>query len=84
MTAAEGARLMGYLAACQVMIWPIHNRQALALKKQVVALINERGEAGDPPAMQAAVRHVTAEAAWIKTLPVDARDRLVFDWNELT
>lgn len=83
MTAAEGARLMGYLAACQVMIWPIHNRQALALKKQAVALINERGEAGDPPAMQAAVRHVTAEAAWIKTLPVDARDRLVFDWNEL-
>lgn len=83
MVAAEGARLMGYLAACQVMIWPVHNRDALAIKKQVVALVNRRGEAGDPPAMQSAVRHVTAEAAWIKTLPYDARDRLQFDWNEL-
>lgn len=83
MTAAEGARLMGYLAACQVMIWPVHNRTALEIKKQVVALVNVRGEAGDPPAMQSAVRHVTVEAAWIKTLPVGARDRLVFDWNEL-
>lgn len=83
LAAAEGARLMAYLAACQVMIWPVHNRDALATKKQVVALINRRGEAGDPPAMQSAVRHVTAEAAWIKTLPYDARDRLTFDWNEL-
>ena len=83
MVAAEGARLMGYLAVCQVMIWPVHNKDALATKKQVVALINRRGEAGDPPSMQSAVRHVTAEAAWIKTLPYDARDRLQFDWNEL-
>jgi len=83
MTAAEGARLMGYLAACQVMIWPIHNRAALATKKQIVALINARGEAGDPPEMQSAIRHVTAGAAWIKTLPAGARDRLIFDWNEL-
>lgn len=83
MAAAEGARLMGYLAACQVMIWPVHNREALRLKRAVVALINARGEQGDPPAMQATVRHVTAQAAWIKTLPVDARDVLVFDWNEL-
>ncbi|MBA4222544.1 MAG: hypothetical protein C0458_17580 [Methylobacterium sp.] len=83
LTAAEGARLMGYLAACQVMIWPIHNRDALATKKQVVALINRRGEVGDPASMQSAVRHVTAESAWIKTLPYDARDRLTFDWNEL-
>ena len=82
MTAAEGARLMGYLAACQVMIWPVHNRKALEIKKQVVALVNLRGEAGDPPAMQSAVRHVTAEAAWIKTLPVDARDPLVIDGND--
>lgn len=83
MTAAEGARLMGFLAACQVMIWPIHNREALAIKKQVVALINRRGEAGDPPSMQSAVRHVAAESAWIKTLPLGARERLQFDWNEL-
>lgn len=83
MTAAEGARLIGYLAACQAMIWPVHNREALEIKKRVVALINIRGEAGDPPAMQSAMRHVAAEAAWIKTLPFGARDRLVFDWNEL-
>jgi hypothetical protein len=83
MVAAEGARLMGYLAACQVMIWPIHNRHALATKREIVALINRRGEAGDPPSMQSAVRHITAEAAWIKTLPYDARDRLQFEWSEL-
>lgn len=83
LTAAEGARLMGYLAACQVMIWPVHSRDALAVKKQVVALINRRGEAGDPPAMQSAVQHVTSESARIKTLPVGARERLQFDWNEL-
>lgn len=83
LSAAEGARLMAYLAASQVMIWPLHNPDALALKKKIVSMINTRGEAGDPPAMQSAIRHVTAEAAWIKTLPVFARDRLVFDWNEL-
>ena len=33
--------------------------------------------------MLAAIRHVAADAAWIKTLPVDARDRLVFDWSEI-
>ena len=83
MAAAEGARIAGYLAAAQVMIWPVHNRSALAIKKEIVALVNLRGEIGDPVHMQAAVRHVTADAAWIKSLPIDARDRLVFDWSEL-
>lgn len=83
MVAAEGARIAGYLAAAQAMIWPVHNRAALALKKEVVALINLRGIIGDPVHMQAAVRHVTADAAWIKSLPENARDRLVFDWSEL-
>lgn len=81
--AAEGARIAGYLAAAQAMIWPVHNRTALAIKKEVVALINLRGEIGDPVHMLAAIRHITADAAWIKSLPVDARDRLVFDWSEL-
>ena len=83
MIAAEGARIAGYLAAAQVMIWPVHNRAALALKKEVVALVNLRGEVGDPIHMQAAIRHVTADAAWIKSLPPDSRDRLAFDWSEL-
>lgn len=83
MVAAEGARIAGYLAAAQIMIWPIHTRAALATKREIVALINLRGEIGDPVHMQASVRHVGADAAWVKSLPVDARDVLVFDWNEL-
>lgn len=83
MVAADAARIAGYLAAAQVMIWPIHNRAALATKQEIVALINLRGEIGDPVHMQAAVRHVTADAAWVKSLPADARDRLNFDWSEL-
>jgi hypothetical protein len=83
MVAAEGARIAGYLAAAQVMIWPVHNRASLATKKEVVSLINQRGEIGDPVHVQAAIRHVSADAAWIKSLPLGARDRLVFDWNEL-
>lgn len=83
MVAAEGARIAAYLAAAQAMIWPVHTRASLAIKQEIVALINLRGEVGDPIHMQAAIRHVTADAAWIKSLPVDARDRLVFDWSEI-
>ena len=83
MVAAEGARIAGYLAAAQVMIWPVHNRAALATKRETVALINLRGEIGDPGHMLAAIRHVTADAAWVKSLPPDSRERLVFDWSEL-
>lgn len=61
----------------------MHNRAALALKKEIVALINLRGEIGDPAHMQAAIRHVTADAAWVKSLPPDSRDRLVFEWSDL-
>lgn len=74
---------MGDLAARQVTIWPVHDRKALCLKQEVVALINVRGGKGDPLAMKAAVRHARAEAAWIKTLPVDARGELTFNRNEL-
>lgn len=83
MAAAEGARIAGYLAAAQVMIWPVHNRSALATKREIAALINLRGEIGDPVHMQAAIRHIAADAAWIKSLPPDSRDRLTFDWSEL-
>ncbi|MFC5508362.1 hypothetical protein [Bosea massiliensis] len=83
MVAAEGARIAAYLTAAQVMIRPVHNRAALALKKEIVALVNLRSEIGDPVHMLAAIRHVTADAAWIRSLPVDARDDLIFDWSEL-
>ncbi|MEZ2408841.1 hypothetical protein AB6806_18665 [Bosea sp. RCC_152_1] len=83
MVAAEGSRIAGYLAAARVMIWPVHTRAALATKREIVALMNLRGELGDPVNMQGAVRHVTADAAWVKSLPPDARDDLVFDFNEL-
>ncbi|PZQ86869.1 MAG: hypothetical protein DI534_15945 [Leifsonia xyli] len=83
MIAAEGARIAAYLACAQTMIWPVHNRAALALKKEIVALVNLRGEVGDPIHMLGAIRHVTADAAWIRSLPVGARDRLAFDWSEL-
>ena len=83
MVAAKGARIAGYLAAAQAMIWPVHSRESLATKHEVVDLINLRGIIGDPATMQAAVRHVTADAAWVKSLPDGARDRLVFQWNEL-
>jgi hypothetical protein len=83
MTASEGARIAGYLTAAQVMIWPLHNRSALATKLAIVELINLRAEIGDPIHMLAAIRHVASDAAWIKSLPPDARDVLVFDWNEL-
>ncbi len=83
MVAAEGARIAGYLTAAQVMIWPIHNRSALATKRTIVDLINLRAEIGDPIHMLAAIRHVAADAAWVKSLPPDARDVLVYDWNEL-
>lgn len=83
MVAAEGARIAGYLAAAQVMIWPVHKRAALAAKKEIVALVNLHGKIGDPIHMLGAIRHVTADAAWIRSLPVDARDELMFDWSEL-
>lgn len=83
MVAAEGTRIAAYLACAQVMIWPVHNRAALALKKEIVAQVNLRGEVGDPVHMLGAIRHVTADAAWVRSLPVDARDRLNFDWSEI-
>lgn len=83
MVAAEGACIAGYLAAAQVMIWPLHTRSALATKRAIVDLINLRGEMGDPIHMLAAIRHVASDAGWIKSLPPDARDVLNFDWSEL-
>ena len=81
--ASEGARIAGYLAAAQVMIWPPRGASGLAAKKAIVALINQRGEADDPVEMQAAIRHIAAEATWLKSLSPDMRERLAFDWCEI-
>lgn len=81
--ASEGARIAGYLAAAQVMIWPPRSAAGLAAKKAIVALINQRGEADDPVEMQAAIRHIATDATWLKTLSSDMRERLQFDWSEI-
>lgn len=83
MVASEGARIAGYLAAAQVMIWPPRGAAGLSAKNEIVALINQRGEAGDPVEMQAAIRHVAAESAWLKSLSSEMRERLKFDWSEI-
>jgi hypothetical protein len=81
--AGAGARIAAYLAAAQVMIWPPRGAAGLAAKQAIVALINQRGEADDPVEMQAAIRHVAAEAAWLKSLSSEIRARLQFDWSEI-
>ena len=64
--AAEGARILGYLAAARAAIWPamLHSADAEA-KLRLVALINDRACRHDPLHMQAAVRHLVSEANFI-------------------
>lgn len=64
--AAEGARILAYLAAARAAIWPalIHSADAEA-KLRLVALINDRACRHDPLHMQAAVRHLVSEANFI-------------------
>lgn len=64
--AAEGARILAYLAAARAMIWPAMRYSADAeAKLRLVALINERASRPDPLHMQAAIRHVVSQANWI-------------------
>ncbi len=64
--AAEGARILGYLAAARVAIWPamLHSADAQA-KLRLVALINDRACRYDPLHQQGAIRHLVSEANWI-------------------
>lgn len=64
--AADGARILAYLAAARAVIWPVmlHSADAEA-KLRLVALINERASRPDPLHMQAAIRHVVSQANWI-------------------
>lgn len=64
--AAEGARLLAYLAAARAAIWPAMLNSADAQAKQrLVTLVNERACRGDALHQQAAIRHLISEANWI-------------------
>ena len=64
--AAEGARILAYLAAARAAIWPamLHSTDAQA-KHRLAALVNERACRGDALHQQAAIRHLVGEADWI-------------------
>jgi hypothetical protein len=61
--AAEGARIIAYLAAARAAIWPTmaHSSDAQA-KLRLVELVNERTCRGDALHQQAAIRHLISEA----------------------
>lgn len=64
--AAEGARILAYLAAARAAIWPAMRYSADAeAKLRLVALVNERASRPDPLHLQAAIRHVVSQANWI-------------------
>ena len=64
--AAEGARILAYLAAARASIWPalLHSADAEA-KFRLAALINDRACRHDPLHMQATIRHLVSEANFI-------------------
>lgn len=63
--AAEGAQILGYLAACQAMIWPARSEADIDAKHAVAKIINDRACRPDPLHMQAVVRHMVDEAIWV-------------------
>jgi hypothetical protein len=64
--AAEGARILAYLAAARVAIWPaLLNSADAEAKLRLVALINDRACRHDHLHQQAAIRHLVSEANFI-------------------
>lgn len=64
--AAEGARILAYLAAARAAIWPaMVNSGDAEAKLRLVALINDRACRHDPLHMQATLRHLVSEANFI-------------------
>lgn len=61
---AEGAQILAYLTACQVMIWPARSQADLDVKREVARIINDRACRPDPLHQQAIVRHMVDEAIW--------------------
>lgn len=63
--ASEAALILAYLAAAQIAIWPAFKGSAgAAVKQRLVKIINDRASRSDPLNMQAAIRHLYAEAIW--------------------
>lgn len=80
--AAEGARILAYLAAARATIWPAMRFSADAQAKlRLVTRVNERASRPDPLHMQAAIRHVVSQANWIaKGFRLGATLELDPDW----
>jgi hypothetical protein len=67
--AAEGAQLMGYLAAAQVAIWPAaRGSDGVQAKRRVAKAIDDRSCRNDPLHMQAAIRMLYEEGSWLAKL----------------
>lgn len=82
--AAEGAQILAYLSACQVMIWPARSKADLEEKRAVAQIINDRASRPDPLHMQAIVRHMVDEAIWVHRR-LGLHDHALFetDWIEI-
>ncbi len=63
--AAEGARILAYVSACQALIWPARSKADLEEKRAVARIINDRASRPDPLHQQAIVRHMVDEAIWV-------------------
>ncbi|MBA4220237.1 MAG: hypothetical protein C0458_05860 [Methylobacterium sp.] len=82
--AAEGAQLLAYLTACQVMIWPVRSKADLDDKRAIAQVINDRACRPDPLHMQAIVRHIVDEAIWVhRRLGLSDRALFTTDWIEI-
>lgn len=67
--AAEGALILAYLAAAQIALWPVGKNSAGAMAKmQLGKAINDRAGRLDPLPMQAAVRMMFDDGAWLGRL----------------
>ena len=82
--AAEGAQILAYLSACQVMAWPARSKADLNEKRAIARIINDRACRPDPLHMQAIVRHIVDEAIWVHRR-FGLHDQVLFatDWIEI-
>jgi hypothetical protein len=82
--AAEGARILAYVSACQAMIWPARSKADLEEKRAVARIINDRTCRPDPLHMQAIVRHMVDEAIWVhRRLGLHDKALFTADWIEI-
>lgn len=82
--AAEGARILAYLSACQAMAWPARSKADLDEKRAVARIINNRSCRPDPLHMQAIVRHMVDEVIWVhRRLGLHDKALFTTDWIEI-